>query len=83
MSPATPEISGPLDVAVPMVKKLSNSIAGNALKNAGCNPLAFQPALSPLLYHVPEVELTIKGLSASPPQADKKSVSLTQFRYTR
>ena len=66
-----------------MVTKLSYCMSGNKGKKAGFKPDAFQEVFNPLLYQVPEVELTMSGLFESPEQADKKSVSFTQFRNTR
>ena len=67
-------LDGKLLLSAPMVKKLSNSISGKAVKNSSLMATAFHPAASAELYHPSdEVDASRRGLLSSPEQDTTKS----------
>ena len=63
--------AGVVASSAPMVRKLSYANSGKKLKNDGFTPCAFHVVLAGSLYHVPEVDSRINGLSESPEHEDK------------
>ena len=75
--------AGVEESSAPNVRKLSKAKSGKKAKNAGLIPWAFHDAFAASLYHDPDVDATMKGLSESPEQEDKKSLAFKVLRYNR